>query len=221
LQAAPVLVAHPTVGADERHDASGGEAAQRCLKEADVHIGSPQHGGACPAIGVVEAGGHILRSDVGRVPDDEISLRIIERAEEPLMLRLSEEVVGGADPGLGEVVGVWSSNSRVGEEFSDDLTGCGDVVRQHIGRMDRCPGGGDVPVVPAARLDQSLDHRPEERTTSARRLDRPKHGQVPVRGVSSEVQDELHDPPARKHLTMIPIPVNSQHTHDDDRRRRV
>ena len=95
----------------------GDEASQRCLKEADVHIGSPQHGGACTAIGVVEAGGHILRADVGRVPDDEIGLRSIERAEQPLMLGLGKEVVARVNPCLHEVVGVCRGNSRVGEEF--------------------------------------------------------------------------------------------------------
>ena len=96
------------------------------------------------------------------------------------MLGLGEKVVARVDPGLDEGVGVLSGNSRVGEEFSDDLAGCRDVVRQHIGRVDRCLGGGDVPVVTAAQLDQPLDHRAEEGTTSARRLDRPKHAQVPV-----------------------------------------
>jgi hypothetical protein len=137
------------------------------------------------------------------------------------MLRLGQEVVARVDPVPDEVVGVLRSNASVDEEFSDDFAGCGDVVRQYIGRLDRSVGGGDVSTVTAARLDQSLDHWAEERATAARRLDRPKHGQIPVRRVSSEVQNELHDPQARKHLTMVPITVNSQHTHAHDRRRRV
>jgi hypothetical protein len=137
------------------------------------------------------------------------------------MLGLGKEVVARVDPCLDEVVGVCGGNSCLGEEISDDLAGGRHVVRQHIGRVDRGVGRGDVAAVTAARLDQPLDHWAEERTTSARGLDRPKHAEVPVGRVSSEVQDELHDPAARKHLTMVSIAVNRQRTHADDRRPRV
>lgn len=83
------------------------------------------------------------------------------------MLGLGKEVVARVDPRLDGVVGVRRGNASVAEEFSDDLTGCHDIVRQHIGRLDRRVGGGDVPTVTVARLDQSLDHGAEERTTSA------------------------------------------------------
>jgi hypothetical protein len=52
-------------------------------------------------------------------------------------------------------------------------------------------------------------------------FDCPEHGRVPVGRIPSEVQNAVHNPPPHKHLAMVPIPVNSQHTRDHDRRRRV
>ena len=53
------------------------------------------------------------------------------------------------------------------------------------------------------RLHEAFNHRPEEGTRTARRLDRGHDRQIAINGVSGEVEDQLDDPAAREHLAVV------------------
>ncbi|MEZ5249621.1 MAG: hypothetical protein R2713_10525 [Ilumatobacteraceae bacterium] len=62
-----------------------------------------------------------------------------------------------------------------------------------------------------ARIDQSLNHRHEERAGATRRLDREHRCQIPVCGVPGEIEDQLDDPAASEDLTVFASFVDLMH----------
>jgi hypothetical protein len=54
-----------------------------------------------------------------------------------------------------------------------------------------------------ARARQALDHGAEERSGSARRLDRPKRSKIALAGVSHQVKNQLDDPAPREYGAIV------------------
>jgi hypothetical protein len=200
-QALPVLVAHPTVRADEAERPAGAQGVQANLEEPDVDVRASTHRGASTAVSLAARRRDRLKPYIRRIADHEV-----RRAN----LMVAQEKVVMHNPALGKRAGISGHPTVRGKTFLNHNPALLDVGRLQVTRADRVGRVGDLPPMKATRTRQPLDHRTEKSSRAARGLNRPQGGQIALAPIASQIEDQLNYPAPREHGAVLMPPVEDR-----------
>src|SRR5699024_8143296 len=97
-----ILIAHPTVGADEAELPTWCECRQATFEEADENIAAAPHGRPGHAVGCCSSGVEVVVTDVGRIAHGYVGRTIIDSVQQE---------VGLQDPSFGDPCGGVARNA--------------------------------------------------------------------------------------------------------------